>query len=96
MRALRESHGLTQPAFAARINAPRSVISGLETGKLPPYPRVIENMADAFALDADEVYAMADRVPEDLVAALAGNLDAIRAARQAIGIPFTPTRKAKP
>jgi transcriptional regulator with XRE-family HTH domain len=83
IRAERERAQLTQTELGDALSIPATYVSQLETGREPPTPRLILALAAAFDVDADELYALAHRTPEDIIERIdqAGDLRVIKRVR---------------
>lgn len=85
VRAARESLGMTQREFAHYLGAPKSLISNMESQSEPrTYPAALERIARIPGVDPDELWTAAGRIPPDLEARIAGNLDAVRKVRECL------------
>lgn len=85
VRMLRHRKGWTQREVAERAGISIAQVSMAETARTEHlWSALIVRLADVYDADQDELFALAERVPPDLLAALRGNLANIRAARAAI------------
>lgn len=67
VRRLRTQAGLTQSALADRIGTTAAYVCLLENQRIsPPSERVLRTMAEVFAVDADWLIALANKIPRDL------------------------------
>ena len=77
----RERAQLTQQDIADSLGTSPAYISQVERGSEPPTPRLIHAFADAYDVDPDELYSLAQRVPVDILDRLTGDLRAIKKVR---------------
>lgn len=83
----RQRRGLNQTEFAALIGATRNEIATIETRNADViYPALLDKLATLPDIDRDELYAAANRIPDDITVALRGSLDAIRQVRKVLGL----------
>lgn len=93
IRQARLDARLSQRTLASVLGVNAAIVTMLERGQKEPYPSIIEALADALDLDADELYSLAGRPPEDLRRALA-DLENIKRVRACLDLPYQPTRTA--
>lgn len=64
----RVEKGLSQRALAERLSVNFTYLSKIESGEMaPPSEEVIRKMADALEMNQDELFALAKKVPAELV-----------------------------
>ena len=86
VRALRLRRGLTQREVAERAGITAAQVSIAETARDPAqlWNTIIIALAEVYEVDPDELFALADRVPTDIIDALRGNLANIKRVRHAL------------
>lgn len=83
IRQHRTTKGLTQQEVATRIGASLPYYNKIENAKLPPPgPETLEGIARALDVDRDEVYAVAGKIPSDVIEVLRGRPDLWRMVRE--------------
>lgn len=84
-REARERVGLLQRDVADAANVSQSYVANIETGRTTPTkPETIRALAAAVGVDPDVLFAAAGRIPDDLYAAIVGDVEVIRTVRRAI------------
>ena len=86
LREARLAADLSQQRLSKLTGVDQTKISAAETDRLPPYPAMLDAYIDALALDRDEVYSAAGRVPPEIVTALAADLPLVRRIRKELGL----------
>lgn len=92
LREARHRAGLSQTQVSDATGIMPQKISNAEA-QGDVYPAILDRLARFYELDHDEVYAASGRIPPDLTAAIAGNLDAIRTVRRALDLPVMASTK---
>lgn len=94
VRSLRLRRGLTQREAAERAGISTASVSMAETASSVKdlWNTQIDGLARAYDVDPDVLFALADRIPPDLLDMLRGDLLAIKRARRAlVATHATPT-----
>lgn len=88
VRDARLAAGLSQAALAELAGATQAQVSVLETRRdlTAIWPALLDRIGDALDLDRDQLYALANRIPSELLDALTGDVDALRRTRKELGL----------
>lgn len=82
VRELRQKRNLTQRDLGAQVDVEFSYISKIENGKLDfgnyPSERLIERLAEALGVEADELLLLAEKVPPQIKQRVMDRPDAFR------------------
>ena len=82
VRELRQKRNLTQRDLGALVDVEFSYISKIENGKLDfgdyPSERLIERLAEALSVDADELLLLAEKIPPQIRQRVMDRPDAFR------------------
>jgi transcriptional regulator with XRE-family HTH domain len=73
LRGLRHRKKKSLKVAAPELNLSVSYLSKMETGRLVPPPETAERLAQYYGVDAENINALAGRLPEDVVRILQGN-----------------------
>lgn len=92
IREERERAQMTQKEVGDLIQIPPAYLSQLELGYEPPTPKLIASLSEVYGIDADELYALANRAPADIIEKLSGNLSIIKKVRRCLGVDQSGTK----